>query len=74
MHDMSHQNQFQIHKALMESYDPQSAPIIEQLVKNFYTSKFLYLEWNTISALKGIDTLSNSNIYENVVDWKNGSS
>ena len=52
MHDMSHQNQFQIHKALMESYDPQSAPMIEQLVKNFYTSKYLYLGCNNIIAFK----------------------
>ena len=38
MGDMAHQNRFQIHKALMEPYDPETAPKIEQSAKNFYMS------------------------------------
>jgi hypothetical protein len=38
MGDMTERNQFQVHKALMEAYDPHTATKVEQMAKDFYTS------------------------------------
>ena len=43
MGDMTERNQFQVHKALMESYDPHTATKVEQMAKDFYTSIYIYL-------------------------------
>ena len=41
MGDMTERNQFQVHKALMESYDPHTATKVEQMAKDFYTSIYI---------------------------------
>ena len=39
MSDMSRQNSYQVHKALMTPYNPQNVAKDEQMTKDFYTSK-----------------------------------
>ena len=42
MGDMSKQNSFQVHKALMMPYDPKNVSKDEQMAKDFYTSKLYF--------------------------------
>ena len=51
MGDMAHENRFQVHKALMEPYDPLNVTEVEKMTKDFYMSKpffchlyFLYIQ------------------------------
>ena len=39
MGDMAHENRFQVHKALMEPYDPLNVTEVEKMTKDFYKSK-----------------------------------
>ena len=41
MGDMSKQNSYQVHKALLQGYDPKNVSSDEKMTKDFYTSKLL---------------------------------
>ena len=45
MGDMTERNQFQVHKALMESYDPHTATKVEQMAKDFYMSIYIFISF-----------------------------